>query len=197
MQTGETLICSYSDNAANTLQLTFEDFKTLSVKSAGVAEDDVVRAVVNGVKSLPFKVGDEIAGIKIARIKPGNGNKVFVIGTDMKNRLTPFAEALERQGYKVELFSAKYQTKPIIIEGKSYTWGEIETGWKEMMELKYPNQTWIPYDDINALKNTQGTLMYKANQQFIQRALQEGTIIDIGKTYDSHFYDMEILNVFK
>jgi hypothetical protein len=43
-------------------------------------------------------------------------------------------------------------------------------------------------------------LSYQINiekDQFIQKALQEGTIIDIGKTYDSHFYDMEVLNVFK
>jgi hypothetical protein len=114
----------------------------------------------------------------------------------MKGRIQPFAEALEKQGYKVELFSAKYQTKPIVIEGKSYTWTEIENEWLDMMKREYPNQTWIPYDDLNALKNTQETLMYKANQQFIQRALQEGTIIDIGKTYESHFYDLEELNIF-
>jgi hypothetical protein len=115
----------------------------------------------------------------------------------MKGRIQPFAEALEKQGYKVELFSAKYQTKPIVIEGKSYTWEEIETNFSKMLEKEYSNQMWIPYDDPNALNNIKATLMYKANQQFIQKALNEGTIIDIGKTYNSHFYDMEELNAFK
>jgi hypothetical protein len=64
------------------------------------------------------------------------------------------------------------------------------------MDTHYKGMNWIPYTDPNALKNTQGTLMYKANQQFIEKALNEGTIIDIGKTYDSHFYDMEVFNVF-
>ena len=144
-----------------------------------------------------LNVGDEIAGIAINRIKQGSLDKIFVIGTDMNGRIVPFAEALEKQGYKVELFSAKYQTKPIIIEGKSYTWQQIMDDWAEMMEINYRGQSWVPYTDPNALRNIRGTLMYRANEQFIQRALREGTIIDIGRTYDSHFYDMEILNVFR
>ena len=80
---------------------------------------------------------------------------------------------------------------------KSYSWKEIENEWAMMMDKNYKGMNWIPYNDPNALKNIQGTLMYKANLQFIQRAVNEGTIIDISKTYDSHFYDMEILNVFK
>ena len=52
-----------------------------------------------------------------------------MIGTDMRNRIEPFAEALKKQGYEVELFSAKYQTKPITIEGKSYSWKQIEDEW--------------------------------------------------------------------
>jgi hypothetical protein len=79
--------------------------------------------------------------------------------------------------------------------------GALQIAWRSLETtrnrgLKYPDKELIPYDAPNALKDIQGTLMYKANQQFIQRALQEGTILDIGKTYDSHFYDMEILNVF-
>jgi hypothetical protein len=116
----------------------------------------------------------------------------------MNGRIQPLATELEKQGYTIELFSAKYQTKPIVIEGKSYTWTEIEEDWRKMMNKNYNGQNWMPYDDPNALKNAQGTLMYKANQQFIQKVLRENaTIIDIGKTYDSHFYDMEIFNVFK
>jgi hypothetical protein len=112
----------------------------------------------------------------------------------MTSRIEPFAVALEKQGYKVELFSEKYA--PFKIDGKSYTWNEIEANWNKMMREQYNGQNWVPYDDPNALKNIQETLMFKANQQFIQRAKNEGTIIDIGKTYDSHFYDMEIFNVF-
>jgi hypothetical protein len=148
-----------------------------------------------GATKKTFKVGDEIAGIKIQRIKHGtNGEKIFVIGTDMKDRITPFAQSLEKQGYKVELFNEKYA--PFKIDGGNYTWEQIQGNWDVMMQEKYSGKNWVPYDDPNALKNIQGTLMYRANQQFIQKALNEGTIIDVGKTYDSHFYDMEIFNVF-
>jgi hypothetical protein len=160
--------------------------------AVGVASGRIVK---EGAQT--FKVGNPFAGIPIERIKYGTSGKIFIIGTDMEKRIEPFAEVLKKQGYEIELFSAKYQTKPITIEGKSYSWEQIQADWNKMIEAKYKGKTWIPYDDVNALKNTQNTLMYKANQQFIQRALQEGTIIDIGKTYDSHFYDMEILNVFK
>jgi hypothetical protein len=196
LETGQTLICRYSDDIAKATDLGYEDFRTISVNTAGASEDDIVRAVVNATKA-GFKVGDEIAGIKIQRIKQGSNDKIFVIGTDMTNRIEPFASVLEKQGYKVELFNAKYQNKSFVIDGKSYTWEEIENEFEQMRKLEYPDKELIPYDAPNALKDIQGTLMYKANQQFIQRALQEGTILDIGKTYDSHFYDMEIFNVFK
>jgi hypothetical protein len=187
----------YSDDVAKATDLVYEDFRTISINTAGTSEDDIVRAVVNGVK-VGFKIGDEIGRIKIVRIKHGTNGKVFVIGTDMTNRIEPFASALEKQGYEVELFNAKYQNKSFVIEGKSHTWEEINNEWSAMLENKYPTQSFVPYNDPNALSNIKETLLYKANQQVIRKARDEGyTFLDIGKTYDSHFYDMELLDIFK
>ena len=196
-------ILSISTGIITALRVHADDVRlVLKNNSSNADELAEYERIINIAKAKSmFKVGDEFAGIPIERVKQGSGgDKIFVIGTDMDNRITPFAKALENQGYrgKIELFSEQYQsTKSFIIDGKSYTWKQIQDDWAEMMRLKYKGKTWVSYDDPNALKNIQGTLMYKANDQFIQRALQEGIIIDIGKTYDSHFYDMEIFNVFK
>jgi hypothetical protein len=51
VETGQTLICNYSDDVAKATDLGYEDFRTLSVNTTSASEDDIVRAVVDGVKS--------------------------------------------------------------------------------------------------------------------------------------------------
>jgi hypothetical protein len=47
LETGQTLIADYSDNAANTLQLTYKDFRKIPVSAT--TDDDIVKAVVDNV----------------------------------------------------------------------------------------------------------------------------------------------------
>jgi len=111
----------------------------------------------------------------------------------MANRVEPFTSAFKAEtGADVELFNAAYQSG-FTIEGRYYNWKEIVDDWNEMMKREYPNQSWVPYNDPNALTNIRSTLMYKADALWMRKLNTEGyTIRDIGKTYDSHFYDMGI-----
>ncbi|MDR2410535.1 MAG: hypothetical protein LBE13_20830 [Bacteroidales bacterium] len=90
--TGQTLICNYSDDAAKVTSLGFDDFRTISINTAG-ATDDIVVAVVNAAKG-GFKIGDEIAGIKIVNIRYGTNGKVAIIGRNMTDRVVPVAEKI-------------------------------------------------------------------------------------------------------
>ncbi|GHT24742.1 hypothetical protein AGMMS4957_18280 [Bacteroidia bacterium] len=56
LQTGEMLVCRYSDNVEKTLQLTYEDFRTISVNTAGLSEDGVVEAIVKTSTNLPSTI---------------------------------------------------------------------------------------------------------------------------------------------
>jgi hypothetical protein len=154
-------------------------------------EIDGVESIVKNVK-LTFKVGDEIAGIKIARIKEGTNGKVFVFGTDMENRIEPFAKALEKQGYKVELFNAKYQTKSFVIEGESYIWEEI---MEDLAHGKYKRDPITNYVIGEEIPNT---LMFKANKQFAEKLIRENyTVISIDLSSKSPWFNMEFNTIFK
>jgi hypothetical protein len=49
LETGQALICRYSDDVAKATNLAYEDFRAIPVNTAGASEDDIVKAVVNGV----------------------------------------------------------------------------------------------------------------------------------------------------
>jgi hypothetical protein len=56
--------------------------------------DDIVGI---GVRVIPFKIGDEIAGIKIERIKHGTNGKYIVIGRNMEKRIIPVSKEINAE----------------------------------------------------------------------------------------------------
>jgi hypothetical protein len=56
LSTGELLVCSYSDDAARTLELSYEDFQKITINTAGKSEDEIVRAVVSASEEIGTKV---------------------------------------------------------------------------------------------------------------------------------------------
>lgn len=139
------------------------------------------------------KVGRELTpNAKVEKIHFGSNDKVVILGQGMSSRVEPAAEVLRKEGYTVELFNKECQTKTFNIDGKNYTFGELENDFTSLAKEKYDGS--IPYDKSNSiiLNDVQNSLLYKANKQFIQRIMEEDyTIILIGKTAGSFFCDLE------
>jgi hypothetical protein len=70
LETGQTLICRYSDDVSKATDLVYEDFRTISVNTAGASEDDIVRAVVNGVSGVKFTAQQIDDYVKLATKNP-------------------------------------------------------------------------------------------------------------------------------
>jgi hypothetical protein len=189
LETGQTLICHYSDNAARTLELGYEDFRTVNIP-VGTSEDDIVERLIalgDGgaiIESFAFKVGDEIAGIKIARIKQGS-EKVFVIGRSMED-ITKFADDLAGKigTQNVEIFAQGAEGTTncrFLYQGKSYSKIEFENLIEDLGNGSYPRYTsgsqsgWVVYEEVL------NTKLGKLNAEVIQEKIQQGyTILDLG-----------------
>ncbi|GHT71938.1 hypothetical protein FACS189455_4690 [Bacteroidia bacterium] len=154
-----------------------------------------IRNALGKVAKRVFKVGDEITGIKIANIKQGTNGKVAVIGTNMGDRVEPVAAALEKQGYNVELFNAKYQ-KEFTIEGEKYTWKQITddlSGDAKIFEYRRSGPKQLVIDE-----DIPKTLMFKANKQFAEKLIKENyTIISLDNSSTSLWFNMEFETIFK
>jgi len=157
--------------------------------------DDAVVAgkvgdVVEGVMSV-FKVGDEIAGFVVNRVKNGTNGKVAIVGRKM-GPIETVGNSLVNEGKQVELFNFNYQqNSKFNIEGIEYNWSQIDN---EFNSLKNQYGT-IP---DNILENS---LMFKANRAWAEKVKSQGyTIIDLGnptnEATQSIFYNMEISTIF-
>lgn len=127
----------------------------------------------------------------VKRIHLGTNGKVVILGSSTSRRIQPSAEVLRKEGFNVELFDANCQKAPFVIDGKSYTFEDLDANFKEVAQ-KYNG--WIPYEPTNAsiVKDIKSLLFYKANIQFIERIIREGySIVDIGQVSDSYFCDLE------
>jgi hypothetical protein len=146
-----------------------------------------------------FKVGDNIAGVTIQRLRIGTNNKIVIIGRQMNNHVYKVAESIKLDGKYVEVLDDAY-LEPLynegfefIIEGKKWT---VNSAWDDMVN----NPDWLPYKDSKGHilnEHLDKTPMYKLNKMWIEKAHEEGaTIIDIGYPSDhdmsiSAFYEME------
>lgn len=129
--------------------------------------------------------------VKIERIHFGSNDKVVILGSGMTSRIEPAADVLRKEGFSVELFNKESQTKPFIIDGKSYTFNELNLDWDNKWEA-FNGKQYVNYTEPRAKEFFESTLMYKANKQFIQKIKKEDyTIIHIGQIVDSYFCDME------
>jgi len=132
-----------------------------------------------------------------AKVIPGTNGKYAVIGTNMAERVEVFAKDIKPMvGDNIELFNEAFQkNNKFVIDGVEKTWDEIMGQWQNLLErnkVKY-----FPYEP-KYKSIVEDSWLYKANKQFIEKLLREGyTIIDIGKTYDSFFYEMEKSLIYK
>jgi hypothetical protein len=145
-----------------------------------------------------FKVGDNIIGKVIQKVRPGTNGKIAVIGRKMPGHVEDVAAALKAEGKQVEIFSEIYQEKNIFnIDGSNRSWKEIVDDFanKNNQYLKGSNGRIL---DSELPK----TMMYKANKFWVDKLkAQSYTVIDMGyparQTLPSSvFYDMELLNLF-
>ncbi|MDI3527598.1 MAG: hypothetical protein PWR03_1781 [Tenuifilum sp.] len=132
-----------------------------------------------------------------AKVRPGTNGKYAVIGTNMAERVEVFARDIKPMvGDNIELFNkASQKNNKFVIDGVEKTLDKIMNDFKKL--LKKYEVDYFPYEP-KYKSIVEGSSLYKANKQFIEKLLMEGyTIIDIGKTYDSFFYEMEKSLIYK
>ncbi|MDM8161514.1 hypothetical protein QUH73_16960 [Labilibaculum sp. K2S] len=144
-----------------------------------------------------FKVGDNIAGKIIVQVKAGINGKIAVIGRKMDGHVNEAINSLQSQGKQVEAFNDVFQSgKSFNIDGANYSWQEIVDDFGNI-NGKYSTNSdgWIIDEELP------NTLMYKANQKWVQKLLDDGyEIIDIGYPINNNtpsvFYNMELNVIF-
>jgi len=152
--------------------------------------ENPARKVVQGAGSV-FKVGDNIAGFFVNRIKNGTNGKIAIVGRKM-SPVETVGNSLATEGKQIELFNTSFQKDNIFkIDGVDKTWGDITSDFNN---LKKQYGT-IP-DNI-----LQNSLMYKANLVWAEKIKTQGyTIIDLGNPTNeiaqSVFYNMEVQTIF-
>ena len=149
------------------------------------------------VGSAIFKAGDNIAGKVVVQVKAGTNGKIAVIGRRMDGHVNDVVSNLQNQGKQVEAFNDAFQSgKSFNIDGINYSWQKIVNDF-ENINGQYATNNMGRITD-KALPNT---LMYKANQKWAQKLLDDGyEIIDIGYPANvntpSLFYNMELNTIF-
>lgn len=115
----------------------------------------------------------------------------------MKGHVEKVAAKLEAEGYEVELFNEKSQGKmKFEIDGETKSWEKISKDFGNQDKYTRNKKGWITD------KSLPDTDMYKANQQWAEKLVNEGyEIIDVGypegTTTGSVFYNMEQQIIFK
>jgi hypothetical protein len=118
--------------------------------------------------------GSEFNGVKAQRIRPGSDTKVAVIGRNME-QVEKYAQGLESQGYKSEVFAGKQ-----VSEAAGYEWTQLKQAYA-------PNR--IPDSQVRE------SLMFREKKAWVEKLRDEGyTVVDIGNPTQqglSPFYEME------
>lgn len=160
----------------------------------------VVDKLVGGTK-----VGDVIIGKTVQQVRPGTNGIIAVIGRRMEDHVNDVVSTLESQGKRVEAFNDAYQSNKVFnIDGINYTWQQIKDDFTNPInpitgKRKYASINSKGWIADSALPET---LMYKANQKWVQKLIDEGyEVIDIGypkgqNLEPSLFYNMEISTLF-
>jgi hypothetical protein len=149
-----------------------------------------------GATKKTFKVGDEIAGIKIVNVRPGTNGKIAIIGRRMEGHVKIVAQQLKNEGKVVEILDDAYLNREFMIDGEVWT---VNKAFEDMMDLsKYRK-----FRDANLMIKSEHILdipMGKLNKQWIDYIQKEGyTILDMGypsgTTIESAFYNMEVQTI--
>ena len=151
--------------------------KAGAAKTAGTGEtpSSLARSGRSGSgEPLAFEA-PTLAGITPVRTITSSGNKVAVVGQSMESRVKVYAQALEKQGYKVELFDG-----PMVPKAAADEWAVLTSNGK------------VRLTDAEAIQ----TKMFQADEAWSIKLKEQGySIIDIGPnpnaTGASPFYEME------
>lgn len=116
----------------------------------------------------------------------------------MPGHVNEVTAELASQGIQVEAFNDVYQSgKSFTIDGSPYTWEDIKLDFSNSNNQYLTNSNgYISEVDLP------NTLMYKANQQWVQKLIDDGyEIIDIGYPVGENldpslFYTMELNLIF-
>lgn len=138
-----------------------------------------------------FKVGDDIAGFAIKKVRKGSNGKIAVIGRSMGNSKTrgvkDIYQKLLQNGDKVEIFDV------ISLKGE---WSDRFDD--AMIEFERMTNTWTKRLSNQELLQLD---MYKLNKEWAEMLKKEGyTVIDMGDFNNqgfSAFYAMEKNVIFK
>jgi hypothetical protein len=125
-------------------------------------------------KTAAALAGSEFNGIKAERIRPGSDTKVAVVGRDM-NRVTKYAEGMQKEGYQPELFTGDRISQAAKKE------------WAELKDKFAPDR--VPDSEI------QKSLMFRENEAWAVKLREQGyTVVDTGSPASakvSQFYEIE------
>jgi RHS repeat-associated protein len=138
-----------------------------------------------------FRIGEEIAGLKIQRVLPGNNGKIALIGRSMGNsNMVGVRDAhreLVRRGYNVEIFDASALSGDTLrrFQAASKQFEQSTQGWN----IRLSNSELMKLD------------MYKLNKEWARMLKADGyQVLDFGDINNngfSPFYSMEKLILFK
>jgi hypothetical protein len=137
LETGQTLISRYSDDAARTLELSYEDFQKITINTAGKSEDDIVKAVVSVAKGESLL--DDIFNLQKSVV---NQNK-NIIANASNNAKGAFGEIASDAYLTEKGFNPLHSRKTALTDG----WGEtgidgvfVKDGQYYIVEAKYHGQ---------------------------------------------------------
>jgi hypothetical protein len=144
-----------------------------------------------------FKVGDNIIGKVIQKVRTGTNGKIAVIGRRMPGHVEDVAVALKAEGKQVEIFSkVDQELNTFNIDGTNRSWKNIED------DFANTNNQYLTSNGRILDSELPKTMMYKANKIWVDKLKAQGyTVIDMGYPAgqtlpQSVFYDMELLNLF-
>jgi hypothetical protein len=144
-----------------------------------------------------FKVGDNIIGKVVQKVRPGTNGKIAVIGRRMLGHVEDVAAALKAEGKQVEIFSELDQKNNLFnIDGVNKSWDDIADDFKNTNGQYQTSNGKILESELPK------TMMYKANKIWVDKLKAQGyTVIDMGYPVgqslpQSVFYNMELSNLF-
>ncbi|WP_108869787.1 fibronectin type III domain-containing protein [Aquimarina aquimarini] len=166
---------------------------------------DDIGIELKDIKNVNLTEGDRIDELWINKIRKGVINKIAIVGRGIKaidkkkgevNKVTSKFQILDTE--EVETFNETSQyLKTFTIDGTSYTWKELVDDYKNKKGIYATND-----DGEIQTSELPKTLLYKANQQWCERMINEGYMIlgiepISGENTINPLYDFQFDHFFK
>lgn len=171
--------------------------KTANIKILQNGDD--IGIELKDINSIDVTAGDRIDDMRINKIKKGLKEKIAIVGKTIKsideqkgnaNKIISKIELLKAK--QVETFNeASQYSKTFMIDGKSYTWKELLDDFRNKNNIYTTDEN----GEIKASELPK-TLLYKANQQWCEKIINEGyMILDVSSASDKNttnlFYNFQ------